>query len=142
MAQNGQHHITPLKTFLKVYATLVFLTVFTVYTATQWHIGVLNTPLAMLIATVKVLIVMFWFMHLKYDTKLNKVTIFSAFFFLFVFFGFSALDVFTRYNMEDTSIAALEAKVETGKTTAPVETKPPQEVIKTPEEPGQGPAAH
>ncbi len=142
MAQNGQHHITPLKTFLKVYATLVFLTVFTVYTATQWHIGVLNTPLAMLIATVKVLIVMFWFMHLKYDTKLNKVTIFSAFFFLAVFFGFAALDVFTRHNMQDISIAAMEAKVESGKTTAPSETKPPQEVIKTPEEPGQGSAGH
>ena len=142
MAQNGQHHITPLKTFLKVYGTLVGLTIFTVYSATQWHIGVLNTPLAMLIATIKVLIVMFWFMHLKYDTKLNRVTIFSAFFFLAVFVAFPAIDLATRHNMQDTSIAALEAKVEAGKTTVPSETKPPQEVIKTPEEPGQGPAAH
>lgn len=142
MAHNEQHHITPLKTFLKVYAALIGLTIFTVYTATQWHIGVLNTPLAMFIATIKVLIVMFWFMHLKYDTKLNKVTIFSAFFFLFIFFGLTAVDVFTRHNMEDTSIAAMESKIEAGKNTAPSETKPPQEVIKTPEEPGQGPAGH
>lgn len=142
MAQNGQHHITPLNTFLKVYGALIALTVFTVYTATQWHLGWLNTPLAMLIATIKVIIVMLWFMHLKYDTKLNKVTIFSAFFFLFVFFGLAALDVFTRKNYTDISIEALESKVESGKNTAPAETKPPQEVIKTPEEPGQGPAAH
>lgn len=129
MAAHGQHHITPLKTFLKVYAALIALTIFTVYTATQWHLGWLNTPLAMLIASVKVAIVALWFMHLKYDTKLNKVTFISAFFFLLVFFGLTAMDVFTRHHFDDTSIEALKSKVET---------KPPQEVIKTPEEPGHG----
>ena len=138
MAAHGQHHITPLKTFLKVYATLIALTIFTVYTATQWHLGWLNTPLAMLIASVKVAIVGLWFMHLKYDTKLNKVTFISAFFFLMVFFGLTAMDVFTRGNYTEIGLEAKKAAVETGSTTAPAETKPPQEVIKTIEEPGHG----
>ncbi len=134
MAAHGQHHITPLKTFLKVYTSLIALTIFTVYTATQWNLGWLNTPLAMLIATVKVAIVALWFMHLKYDTKLNKVTFLSAFFFLLLFFGLTAMDVFTRDNFDDTSISELKAKVEAG-AAAPATT--PQEV-NTPEEPGQG----
>lgn len=127
MAHNEQHHITPFKTFMKVYLSLVALTVFTVYTATQWHLGWLNTPLAMLIATVKVLIVMFWFMHLKYDTKLNKVTIFSAFFFLFVFFGFTAMDVFSRKSFDDISIQALKDKAAAAPAATPTEDKPAQD---------------
>lgn len=121
---SGQHHVTPLKTFLKVYASLVFLTILTVFTATQVNLGHFNTPLAMLIATIKGLLVMLWFMHLKYDTKLNKVTIFSAFFFLFVFFGFTATDIFTRKNLQDVSIEHLTEKVKADEANAPAEPPP------------------
>lgn len=125
MASNGQHHISPLSTFLKVYATLIVLTILTVFTATQVNLGNFNTPLAMLIATIKVLIVMLWFMHLKYDSLLNKITIASAFFFLIVFFGFTAMDVFTRNNLQDTSIETLEAKRAGSGGSVPAESPPP-----------------
>src|SRR3989344_6001351 len=112
MASHEQHHITPTKTFLKVYASLIVLTILTVFTATQINLGDFNTPLAMLIATIKVLVVMFWFMHLKYDSRLNKITIASAFFFLLVFFGFTAMDVFTRHNLDNISLDAQKVKAE------------------------------
>jgi cytochrome c oxidase subunit 4 len=110
MAHHEQHHISPLKTFLKVYGSLICLTLLTVATAKNLNLGAFNTVLAMIIATAKALIVMLWFMHLKYDTKLNRITIASAFFFLLVFFGFSAMDVFTRKNLQNISIDELKAK--------------------------------
>lgn len=107
MASQG-HHITPVKTFLKVYASLIGLTLLTVVTALNLDIGDFNTPLAMLIASVKVLIVMAWFMHLLYDNRLNRITIASAFFFLLLFFGLTAMDVFTRGNMDDIPMEELK----------------------------------
>jgi caa(3)-type oxidase subunit IV len=139
MAHHEQHHITPLKTFLKVYGSLIALTLLTVFTAKNVNLGSFNTVLAMIIATVKVLIVMTWFMHLKYDSKLNRITIASAFFFLLVFFGFSAMDVFTRKNLQNISIESLQAKVDASPK-VPSEGEPSQEVIKTPDEPGHGPS--
>lgn len=120
-----QHHMTPLKTFLKVYATLIALTILTV-AAAQVNLGHFNTPIAMLIATAKALIVMLWFMHLKHDTRLNRLTICSAFFFLLLFFGFTATDVFTRKNLQDVSIEHLTEKVKAEEANAPAaEPAPP-----------------
>ena len=50
----------------------------------------------MLVASVKAMIVILYFMHQKYENTLNRITFFSAFFFLVVFFSLSAMDVFTR----------------------------------------------
>lgn len=100
---SNEHHITPLSTYLKIYGLLLIFTIITVVIA-QFHFGWLNTPLAMGIATVKVYLVMAYFMHLKYDTKLNKITIFTAFFFAFVFFTLTAMDVFTRHNFSNTEL--------------------------------------
>jgi caa(3)-type oxidase subunit IV len=133
MAAHGQHHITPLKTFLKVYASLIALTIFTVYTATQWNLGWFNTPLAMIIATTKAAIVALWFMHLKYDTKLNRVVFLSAFFFLMLFFGLTAMDLFTRDNFHDTSVEELRAKVE-----ASANSSGETQDVQKAEEPAQG----
>ncbi len=103
MAGNG-NHTTSLNTYLKVYGALLVLTVLTVWIA-QFHFGALNTVIAMFIATIKVLVVMYWFMHLNHDTTLNKVVIGSAFFFVFVFFGFIAIDVFSRHNFSTTELS-------------------------------------
>ncbi len=119
--EHNQHHISPFSTFIKVYGSLIVLTVLTVFTATHINLGAFNTVLAMIIATIKVLIVMFYFMHLKYDTRLNRITIASAFFFLAVFIGFTAMDVFTRKNLQNISIEALEAKAAAEGTKAPQE---------------------
>lgn len=127
MSIENHHHITPLKTFLKVYASLVVLTFLTVYTATQVNLGHFNTPLAMLIAVTKSMLVVLWFMHLKTDSKINKVTISTAVFFLFVFFGFTAADVFTRQNLQDVSMEHLTEKVKAEETAAPAPAEPPAE---------------
>jgi cytochrome c oxidase subunit 4 len=78
-----------------VFAALVVLTVLTV-TFHQMHLGALAAPVAFLIATAKATLVLAYFMHLKYDNKLNRVMFLSSFFFLFLLFLFSALDLFLR----------------------------------------------
>lgn len=107
----GHDHSTPLSTYLKVYGTLIVLTIITVWIA-QFNFGFLNTPIAMLIATIKVLIVMYWFMHLNHDTMLNRIVIGSAFFFVFVFFGFIAIDIFSRKNFTTEELSKPQASQE------------------------------
>jgi len=91
------HHIVPLKTNLITLIVLLFLTAFTVFSATQWHFGgALNLILAMCIASVKAFIVFSWFMHLKYDNKLNRAIAVGGILFLGLFVGFAYVDLFYR----------------------------------------------
>ena len=94
MSDNG-HHILPLKLYITVFISLLVLTAFTVWIA-QFHFGALNTFIAMLVATVKATLVALYFMHLKYDDKMNAVCLLSGVFFLVVMFAFIAIDVYTR----------------------------------------------
>ncbi len=89
-----EKHITA-KTHLKVFVALIALTVITVI-APHLDLYWMATPVAFLIATIKACLVLFFFMHLIHDEKLNVVIIGSSFFFLMLFLFFSALDIFTR----------------------------------------------
>jgi len=62
-------HVVPYKVQLLVLAALIGLTVVTVL-VTRLEFGALNTLVAMLIAGVKAIIVMAWYMHLKYEKRL------------------------------------------------------------------------
>jgi cytochrome c oxidase subunit 4 len=89
-------HIVPTKTNLVTLSVLLVLTILTVFTAKFVDLGNLNLALAMLIASVKAATVLLWFMHLKYDGMFNRVIVLSAFAFLFLMYGLSAADLFTR----------------------------------------------
>jgi cytochrome c oxidase subunit 4 len=80
-----------------VYVTLLILTIITV-AVSRIDLGALNMFVAMFVASVKAAIVALWFMHLKYENKLNRVVFASGFFFLLVMFAFSAIDIFSRGN--------------------------------------------
>jgi cytochrome c oxidase subunit 4 len=92
----GHHHVMPFKTNLIVFLSLVFLTVLTVYTAKFVDLGNFNIVLAMFIATVKVTLVLTWFMHLKGDKPLNKAIILSSFCFVALLAGICYSDYFFR----------------------------------------------
>jgi cytochrome c oxidase subunit 4 len=101
--QSHEHHITPLSTYLKVYAALVVLTVVTVVVA-HVNLGIFNTFVALLIATVKSGLVLAYFMHLKAEGKLNRVTIASALLFALIFYSLTASDIFTRKNFDEIAV--------------------------------------
>lgn len=90
------HHIVELKTNVTTLAILVVLTVVTVLTAKFVDLGDYNLLLAMFIATIKATVVLGWFMHLKYDGMMNRAIALSGIFFLFLFVGFSYIDLFFR----------------------------------------------
>jgi len=98
---HGKHddlyHVTPLKTYLTIFGSLLVLTVVTVL-ASRIDFGRANMVIAMLIASVKAALVMLFFMHLKYDNMMNRVIFGVGFFFLLVLFGFTGFDIITRIN--------------------------------------------
>ena len=93
--EDSHHHILPLSTNIAVFFCLLCLTVVTVLIA-DFHFGSFNLAIAMLVATVKATLVFLYFMHLKFDGFVNRFIFGSAFFFLILFYGLSALDIWTR----------------------------------------------
>jgi cytochrome c oxidase subunit 4 len=63
------HHIIPVRTYLIVFALLMALLVITV-TVSLFDFGMLNLFVALSIATVKAGLIMVYFMHLRYSSKL------------------------------------------------------------------------
>lgn len=91
------HHITPLSVYLKVAGGLFALTFLTIIAHHfNKQLGVMAAPIAFLIAAIKAVLVMLWFMHLKYDSVINRVIFGTGFFFLALLLAFSGLDIWTR----------------------------------------------
>ncbi|MBC7196980.1 MAG: cytochrome C oxidase subunit IV family protein [Deferribacterales bacterium] len=88
-------HIVSYKTFIIVWAVLLFLTAVTVWVA-KINLGFLNVVAALTVATTKALIVILFFMHLKYENKLFKISVFITFLVLALFIGFTFFDVAYR----------------------------------------------
>lgn len=65
-------HILPIKTHLLVLAALIILTVITVL-ITSIELGPYNTAAAMFIASLKAVIVLLYFMHLRFDQKIYGI---------------------------------------------------------------------
>lgn len=89
------HHIVSIKTCFVIFSLLLLFTFITV--AASWiNLGLLNFPLAMLIATVKSSFVVFYFMGLKFDSTENRVIFFSSFLFVAIFIVLTYSDVLFR----------------------------------------------
>jgi cytochrome c oxidase subunit 4 len=97
----GGHFIVPAKVLLNVCFALLALTVLTVVTA-RMNLGVLAGAVAFSIAFVKAMLVMMYFMGLKYDTKGNRLIFGLGFLFLGVLFLFCVLDIYTRIAQTST----------------------------------------
>lgn len=90
-----QAHIIPYKTFLTVWVALLILTGVTI-TVAQFHFGAWNIWVALGIATIKSGLVVAIFMHMKYEHRLFKLSLFSALAILAIFIGFTFFDVLYR----------------------------------------------
>lgn len=69
-------HIVPHSTYKAIFITLIVLTVFTV-AVSRVDFGSLNIVIAMLVASVKAMLVAMFFMHLKYEKPVTWL--FAAF---------------------------------------------------------------
>jgi len=88
-------HIVPYKTFLIVWSALLLLTGVTVWVA-QYNLGTLNIWVALGIASLKSGLVIAFFMHMKYEQRLFKLSLLAALLILAIFIGFTFFDVLNR----------------------------------------------
>lgn len=89
------HHGPGFRTMIKVWAALLVLTVLTVG-VTRFDFGFLNKAVALAIATSKALLVIMFFMHLKYENMVFRLMVFTAFVILAIFIGFTFFDTAYR----------------------------------------------
>ena len=88
-------HITSYKTLATVLGVLLVLTLVTVGIS-YLDLGFFNVPVALLIASTKVTLVLFFFMHLKYEGLVIKISFVSTVLFLATMIGFTFWDVAFR----------------------------------------------
>ena len=88
-------HIVPYKTFMGIWIALLILTGVTGWVA-QYNLGPLNIWVALSIATLKSALVVAVFMHMKYETRLFQLALFSALAILAIFIGLTFVDVLYR----------------------------------------------
>jgi cytochrome c oxidase subunit 4 len=92
-AHHGISHVASIKVLLGTFGALIFLTLLTVVTATQIHLGSQgNLILALFIATFKATLVCTFFMHLKYDKPMNTIILAAALLFSLLFIAFTLMD--------------------------------------------------
>jgi len=97
------HHIIPKKTLFTVFGTLVGLTILTAVTALTVDFGALEIPIALGIASAKALLVITFFMALKYDNRVNALAITVGLVFVSVFIMFTMLDTVFRGDLDNVS---------------------------------------
>ncbi|MHB1023434.1 MAG: cytochrome C oxidase subunit IV family protein [Acidobacteriaceae bacterium] len=92
--QAGTHIVTP-KIYLMVYVTLLFFTALTVRAA-YFDMGIFNPIVALAIACCKAVIVILYFMHIRYSSKLVKMTVAAGFFTFLVLITMTLSDYISR----------------------------------------------
>jgi cytochrome c oxidase subunit 4 len=92
-ADDGQvhAHISPVWFYALILGVLMFFTLLTVGVS-YVHLGKLNLLVAIVIASIKAALVVTFFMHLKYDNKINALIMVVSLLFIGVFFTYTMND--------------------------------------------------
>jgi cytochrome c oxidase subunit 4 len=96
------HHVTPIRTLRNVFGGLVFLTLITVFSS-RLELGVLNVPIALVIASGKAGLVVWFFMALKWDNHVNGVVLLLGALFVSIFLSFTLLDTAFRGDLSNVA---------------------------------------
>jgi cytochrome c oxidase subunit 4 len=90
-----EHHIVSPMVYLTILIALLVGTAATVW-ASFVDLGVFNPIIALAIACTKATLVVLFFMHVKYATKLTKLTVGAGFFTFLVLIGMTLTDYISR----------------------------------------------
>jgi cytochrome c oxidase subunit 4 len=93
--EHSEHHIVTPAQYSMVFAALLLGTALTVIAA-EIDLGPLNPVIALGIASTKAVIVILFFMHVKYQSKLVKLTVASGFFTFLVLITMTLSDYMSR----------------------------------------------
>ena len=88
-------HVVPRKIYYAIFATLIVLTWVTVQAAFV-DLGALNSVIALTIAVVKATLVVLFFMHVRYSSRLTRVVVISGLFWLGILMVLTMGDYLSR----------------------------------------------
>jgi len=92
---SSQHHIVPKSTYYLIFLALMVGTALTWWVATI-DLGAMNNVIMLSIAVTKATLVVLFFMHVKYSSKLIWVVILGSVFWLFIMLALTMNDYVTR----------------------------------------------
>ena len=93
--EESQHHIVSPVIYIIIGGSLLVLTGVTVG-ASYLELGIFNPIVAIAIACIKAVLVVLFFMHVKYSSKLTKLTVFAGLFTFLTLIGMTLSDYFSR----------------------------------------------
>ncbi len=88
-------HVSPKSVYYSIFGALMVLTAVTVFAA-YVNLGNFNAPVALGIATFKATPVVLFFMPVKYSSRLTKLVVSTALFFLVILIAEGMMDCSTR----------------------------------------------
>lgn len=93
--EHAEHHIVQPLTYIYVFGTLLVGTLLTVIAA-DFDMGVMNPVIALGIASFKAVVVILFFMHVKFQSRLIKMTVAAGFFTFLVLITMTLSDYISR----------------------------------------------
>ena len=91
----AEHHVSSPKMYIAVFAALLVLTGVT-WGVAQVDLGWANDLVALAVATVKALLVILFFMHVRHSTRMTMLTAGAGFFWLAILLLITLSDYATR----------------------------------------------
>jgi cytochrome c oxidase subunit 4 len=95
MTAAAGNHVVAKKIYYTIFAGLMALTAITVAVA-YIDLGPLNTVAALVIACIKATMVVLYFMHVKYSTRLIKLTVVAGLYWMGILLVLTLSDYLTR----------------------------------------------
>jgi cytochrome c oxidase subunit 4 len=88
-------HIVSIRTYIAIFLALMVFTAITVAVAFV-DLGLMNDVVALTVAVIKAVLVILFFMHVRYSRPLTWVVVASGFFWLIVLIGLTMSDYVSR----------------------------------------------
>lgn len=101
MSSSNGHHVAPVSLYLAVFGALMIGTLLTVIVA-AFDLGAANNIVMLAVACTKALLVVLYFMHVRWGTRLTWVVAASGFFWLLILFTLTMADYMSRGWIEGT----------------------------------------
>jgi cytochrome c oxidase subunit 4 len=95
MADHTTHHIVPKSTYYLIFLCLMVGTGLTWWVATI-DLGAMNNVIMLAFAVTKATLVVLFFMHVKYGSKLTWMVVLAGLFWLGIMLSMTMNDYFTR----------------------------------------------
>jgi cytochrome c oxidase subunit IV len=88
-------HVSSIKSYVAIFMTLMVLTTVTIVVA-YINLGPWNKVVALGIASFKATLVVLYFMHVKYASRMTKLVVVTGFFFLAILLAETMVDYGSR----------------------------------------------